>query len=318
MNYIWKHDLSATEWDRNLAILGGHPLQSSLWGDARLKVDGIKYHRWAAFEGDELVWMVRFEERRIVRMMRGAWAPKCLACPPDVHIEFLSLLREQGYLLCIEDVYSPFVVSSTAGDSTAVRPKTILIDLKKGRDGVLADIDKQWRYGVRAAERAGVVVEQSSRKEDIVQFFAKCGEISKKKSFALPGSEQLVMALLCDVSTPDTEAQLFLARSEGCIAAGALVLRCGKTLHYFWGTSDRTFSKQRPGEAVQWGVIEWAIEQGLETYDLEGIDPVHNNGVSAFKRKMGGVEVEMAGMYSHPLNLRGRLALKAGTLLHKI
>src|SRR3990172_8170347 len=43
----WNTDLPAAVWDRRLAEMRGHPLQSALWGDARYAVDGIQNHRWA-------------------------------------------------------------------------------------------------------------------------------------------------------------------------------------------------------------------------------------------------------------------------------
>ena len=44
----WDKDPPPAEWDRALAALSGHPLQSCLWGDARRAVDGIAQHRWLA------------------------------------------------------------------------------------------------------------------------------------------------------------------------------------------------------------------------------------------------------------------------------
>lgn len=319
----WAEDLSPVEWDQHLASIGGHPLQSALWGDARAEVDGIEDHRWAAFAGNELVWMGRFEERRIGRVGRVAWLPKCSPTihpgTAAVHAEFLLKLRRQGYLLCIEDVYGRHFDCFPFGESFLPMPKTIWIDLKDGKEKLLGDLHKQWRYGVRAAERAGVVIEQSKAQEDIAAFFELCGEISKKKEFVFPGSEQLLAVLLLhSPSSPDTEARLFLARFEGKIAGGALVLRCGRSLHYFWGASDRAFARQRPGEAVQWAVMEWALSQGLEVYDLEGIDPENNPGVCAFKRKMGGEEITLSGKHAFPLRIVGRVALTAGRWLKKI
>ena len=107
------------------------------------------------------------------------------------------------------------------------------------------------------------------------------------------------------------EARLLLARHEGQIAAGAFLMRCGRSLHYFWGATDRRYAKQNVGEAVQWAAIEWGLDRGCVRYDLEGVDPRGNPGVYAFKRKMGGEEVELAGQSFSPLGLRGALACMA-------
>ena len=178
-------------------------------------------------------------------------------------------------------------------------------------------IDRQWRYGVRSAARQGVVVEQTLNRGDIERFFALCEAIGQRKEFDVSGSEALLSALL---STRDggVEARLFVARYHEGLAAGAVVLRCGRTLHYFWGAVDRAYAKQRAGEAVHGAIIDWAIEQGIERYDLEGIDPAANPGTYAFKMKMGAREVVLPGRRAYPLTIAGRAAITAGRLLGKL
>ena len=81
------------------------------------------------------------------------------------------------------------------------------------------------------------------------------------------------------------------------------------------GASDRKFSKQRVGEAVQWAVMEWAAANGCTRYDLEGIDPVNNPGVYVFKKKMGGEIIDLVGQEYVPLNARGKLGYQVAKIL---
>ena len=60
-------------------------------------------------------------------------------------------------------------------------------------------------------------------------------------------------------------------------------------------------------EEVQWAVMEWAIDNGCELYDLEGIDPVNNPGTYQFKKKMGGRVVKLNGLSLTPLTPLGAL-----------
>lgn len=317
----WKSDLSPIEWDNYLTSIGGHPLQSALWSEARVEVDGIENRRWAAFAGDELVWMGRFEVRRIARFGRVAWMPKGTSSSHPLaqaaHDQFLLRLRGEGYLLCIEDPYRDPLVCP-AGVSIPPQPQTILIDLKEGKEKIWSALGAQWRYKVRTAEKAGVVIGESKSCEDISNFFELCGELSRKKEFSLTGSERLMRFLLNYDSSSNIEARLFIARYVNEMAAGVLIIRCGRSIHYFWGATSRKFGKQRPSEALQWRVMEWAFEKGLETYDLEGIDPLNNPGVYEFKRQLGGEEVVLPGKFAYPLNMRGEIALKVGILLKKI
>lgn len=320
---IWEKNLSAAEWDKYLASFNGHPLQSALWGDARQKVDGIESHRWLAFFEDQLVLMIRFEVRYIPVLGRLAWIPRGPVpsthhIVEEAHLEFLSCLRKNGYTLCIEDPYTYTASHFATGIHLFPLPRTIWLDLRLGKEKLWAGLKRQWRYGIRVAERRGVVVEQSRAPADISVFSGLCVELSKRKHFFLPGSEALMSTLLGTSTSSDVGAELFIARYHGSIVAGVLVLRCGNSLHYFWGASNRSFSYQSPSEAVQWAVIEWACEKGIKTYDLEGIDPKKNPGVYRFKHKIGGVEITLPGKYAYPLNLRGRIALSVRRWLCRI
>ena len=319
----WNTDLLPAVWDRSLSEMGGHPLQSALWGDARHAVDGIENHRWAAFQHEQPVFMARFEVRPLALLGRAVWIPRGPNLAAEgigrlAYGEFLERLRRSGYLLCIDDAYSSICEAPVPGIPLLPRPRTVWIDLSMGRDQLWGALDSQWRYGARSAGRAGVVVEQSRDFEDVTRFYGLCEQISKDKKFALPGSEPLLRALSAAPPSADAEARLFVARFDGNLAAGAMVLRCGRSLHYFWGATDRRFSKQRPSEAVQWGIIEWAVENGLETYDLEGIDPENNMGTYQFKMKMGGKEIDLPGKCAYPLNSTGRIAVRVGQWLGKI
>lgn len=320
----WRSDLVAAAWDQALAGLGGHPLQTALWGDARFAVDGIANQRWAAVDSNGCcLLMARIEARAVRGVGKVAWIPRGPAAAPQIPMQqayrlLLDRLRAEGYLLCIDDPYPERAQAAMAGTPLFPSPRTILIDLTLGRERLMANLQSQWRAGVRAAIRAGVAVEQTRAPGEVARFYAMCDTLSRHKGFALPGSEALMRALCGEEPGPDSEAVLLLARYQGHMAAGALALRCGRSVHYMWGASDRSFAKQRPGEAVQWAVIEWALEHGCHTYDLEGIVPGSNAGVYAFKRKMGGVEVDLPGKQAFPLCVRGAVMLRVARWLKRL
>lgn len=321
----WIFDMQPPAWDKALAALSGHPLQSALWGDARSVVDGIPNQRWAAAEpGGRIVLMARIEARRIPVAGRVAWIPKGPATAPSqslqqAHRELLDRLRDAGYLICIDDPYPERLAAASNGRPLLPVPHTILVDLTVGKERLLAGLDSQWRYGVRASQRAGITVTRSAEPGAISEFYGLCRRLSLDKGFALPGTETLMRTLCTVEHGPDAEAVLFLAHhGDERIAAGALVMRCGLTAHYMWGTTDRAFAKQRPGEAVQWAVIEWCLENGLRIYDLEGIDPKDNPSTSQFKRKMGGKEVVLPGKQAVALGVRGALLMHVGRWLGKL
>ncbi|EKD91666.1 MAG: hypothetical protein ACD_29C00457G0001 [uncultured bacterium] len=72
-------------------------------------------------------------------------------------------------------------------------------------------------------------------------------------------------------------------------------------MHYIWGAVNRQFSRLCVGEALQWAVIEWAINQNCKKYDLEGISSKQNSGVDKFKKKFGGEVIVCSGIQIYPI-----------------
>lgn len=297
----WRCDLDAAAWDRALARLGGHPLQSALWGDARRQAGGTEDLCWAVMRGDDPVWMARVERRKLPAFGWVGWVPRGPTGTDQSKEEFPAELKSRlpGGLRLL--VFNPWQ-SRADGESGGAR--TIWIDLAPGLETLSRNLDKQWRYGVGRARRLGVAVDADAGAGDVADFFALCAATSVRKRFRLVESLPMLEALLAR-SGDDVEAKLFLARYQGRIGAGAFIIRCGCSMHYFWGATDRDASEARAGEAVQWAVIEWGVAKGCTRYDLEGIDPVENPGTYAFKRKMGGVEIPLCGKQYVPFDPLG-------------
>ena len=311
----WTNDHPASDWDAKLATLNGHPLQSACWGEARRAVDGLESLYLMFGEPGHPLGMARVETRKLPLLGNVAWIPRGSTITngvnfSEVEVTLHRALREYGFALAITDSYT----EAHAGSDV----RTIWIDLKQGIEALKKRIDKQWMYGVRRAAREGVEVRLATTQEEVRIFFNMCLGISRDKSFELPGSEALMQLLLRHSTAPDQDMRLFLAIHEGKISAGAFVARSGQHAHYLWGAADRALSRQRVGEAVQWAAIEWAVSHGCTRYDLEGIDPVNNPGVYAFKKKMGGDEVMLCGKSIQSLNMCGKLIELAGRLTGKI
>lgn len=303
----WRESTDSLSWDRALAALGGHPLQSALWGDARRILDGIIDRRFVAVRDGEPVSLVRIEQRPIFGGRWVGWTPRGPAGETtelsDLSAGLRDRLRRDGMCLFVTDRWAAPKFDHPSARSA---PRTIWIDLSVGIEKLAQNLDKQWRYGVGRAQRLGVTVDSRSDANDIARFFALCTAVAENKGFALRTSVALMERLL-DQSGRDVEARLFLARFQGSIVAGAFVIRCGRSLHYIWGATDRAAANARAGEAVQWAAIEWGVASGCKRYDLEGIDPVRNAGTHAFKMKMGGSEVVLVGKRYYPLAYYGRV-----------
>jgi lipid II:glycine glycyltransferase (peptidoglycan interpeptide bridge formation enzyme) len=286
--FIWKDNLSSKEWDTILSALQGHPLQSAKWGDSRKKSNNIDDLRWIAYKDGQPVFMARLEIRKVFGLMAVAWIPKGPAITdpslePFLQKEFLLRLKQKGFFVCANSSWKKLDTEHTS----RFLQRTIWVDLKQGKDKLWGTLSKQVKYDIRRAKKYGVIVERSKFKEDIDLFYKLCEVTSQKKQFELNTSYTFLVHLLQEENS-SIEAHLFIARREGKLCGGAVILRCGDCIHYMWGAIDRACSKYGIGEAIQAEVIEWAISQNCKKYDLEGIDPKKNPGTYQFKKKWGG------------------------------
>lgn len=314
----WTECSDPDVFDATLASLSGHPLQSTLWGNARYMVDGVS-HLLLEYRTDagNVTGLARIEKRSVPFLGEIAWLPKGPVLPDgESGIAEASLraeLKRRGFLVCIIDRYA---ISRTPHPQC---PRTIWLDLTLGADALSKALDVQWRYGAKRALREGVIVRTTTKPTEVSTFFRLCNALSTNKGFSLPGSEALMLELIRS-SPPDggVGMSLYVGEVGGELAAGAIVARSGGHLHYLWGASDRRFSKYRVSEAIQWQIIQDGVASSIERYDLEGIDPVGNPGVYKFKRKMGGTEVALQGMEVSPLSWVGRVAVGVGRRLGRL
>ncbi len=93
------------------------------------------------------------------------------------------------------------------------------------------------------------------------------------------------------------KARLFAVKNDGKILSFAMILISGKRAFYHQGAN--ILSKEIPASYLaQWTGIQWAKEQGCESYDFWGVSPagVENHpwkNISLFKRGFGGVDVDL-------------------------
>lgn len=300
---------SSVEWDRHLALLGGHPLQSAFWGNARHACDGIQDERWSFSRDGNVVGLMRCEVRGIGPVKNVvAWVPQGPVFDTLTYIpNLLQPLRTTNN----KSRFSALVTCpwETVDCLDVASRRTVWIDLTQGVDVLWKKLDKQWRYGARRAQKKGVSFEATTDDTKIRAFHQLCCQISETKKFSLNCSLDFLCYLLQNKASSDAgiDATLFIASYEGHLCAGALIIRVGQTIHYMWGAVDRMYSRERVGEYIQWNIIEWGCQQGYTLYDLEGIDEKNNPGVAAFKKKMGGTVVGLKGKRVYPMRWSGHL-----------
>jgi lipid II:glycine glycyltransferase (peptidoglycan interpeptide bridge formation enzyme) len=235
--------------------------------------------------------------------------------------QILTLLRTFGsrsgvFLIKIEpEILKTNTVLRALSDLplVAARPiqpnfATVILDLAKSPDEVLAALPQKSRHALKRAIRDGVTVksvEPTKKNLTIMSHLMKVTmadkpgiirELSYYESFWKLYSERGL-------------GTLFFAYYDGQPVAGAFVTTFGKKATYKDGGSVREKTVYGASHALQWHIIEWLVGQGITSYDLCGtppIDEIDNRehplyGVGLFKTSFNKTVTEFIGLYDYPV-----------------
>jgi lipid II:glycine glycyltransferase (peptidoglycan interpeptide bridge formation enzyme) len=189
-------------------------------------------------------------------------------------------------------------------------PDTVILDISRPEEELLAGMHKKWRYNIGLAEKKGVLVEEASpeRLSDWYELYRITGE---RDRIALhPESYYLGQFDLCrdlalaggtaGVDYPDL--RLWTASFEGEFLAGIITSFYGNRATYLYGASSNSRRNLMPSYALQWKAMEAAKKAGCGEYDFFGIppndDPEHPmHGLYKFKMNFGGNPVHYLGCW---------------------
>lgn len=179
--------------------------------------------------------------------------------------------------------------------------QTILLDLTKSEEELLAGMKQKTRYNVRLAQKKGVVVEERSDPEALKIFLKLQRETAKRQGFFIhPDS---YYRTVWEVLHPKGMAHLLVAsvRQQSTIPLVAwMLLKYQDTLYYPYGGSSEEFKNYMPSNLMMWEAIRLGKKLGCKTFDMWGAtedpkDPWY--GFTRFKLGYGGQLVSSPGAY---------------------
>ena len=186
---------------------------------------------------------------------------------------------------------------------------TILVDLKKSEEELLAAMHPKTRYNIRVAEKHGVTVRAGTSQADAALFLALLNETAERDQFD-PHSTRYLQALW-DFLSPSGMAHLALAEHEGRLLAANLEIAYGDTITYLHGASSSSRRELMGPYALHWDTIKTAKSEGCSLYDLWGCNPESKatfyykaswEGITRFKLGWGGERVDLIGTWDLPIN----------------
>jgi lipid II:glycine glycyltransferase (peptidoglycan interpeptide bridge formation enzyme) len=316
---------TSTQWDAFVASHPhGHILQTWTWGVLKSHF-GWTADRVAATRDDRIVAgaVVLFRPLPL-RLGTLAYIPKGPVldfADDDLAGELLQglerpLKRNRSILLKIEPdrVDDPAFAARLASIGfrpslqTVQPPRTIIINIARSDDEILAAMHQKTRYNIRLAAKKDVIVREA-QESDLPAFNALMQATGERDGFFVHSAEYYETAYRLFV--PTGKAKLFVATFEDKIIAGIFVFAQGDRAWYFYGASGEAERQRMPNHALQWAGIQWAKSLGCKEYDLWGVPDEaeatleahylerHDDlwGVYRFKRGFGGRLTRFAGAY---------------------
>ena len=191
-----------------------------------------------------------------------------------------------------------------------VQPRhTLILDLNKSEEELLAQMHEKTRYNIGLAERKGVSVtlrKLEDGDEAFEKFWELVNQTSKRQKIHIFPEDYYKKQLI--IKSEQFENLLFVAAFGGkAIAANivnffaspdvALAKSGGGTATYLHGGSDNEFRALMAPHLLQWEQIKEAKRRGCKAYDFWGFDEDKWPGVSRFKKGFGGREVSYVGTF---------------------
>ena len=186
---------------------------------------------------------------------------------------------------------------------------TVMLDLTKTEDELLAGMRRQTRYEVRRSAKMRITVQNSETEEIFKEFHAVQAETAKRQGFVPPS----LKVLMAEREAFKDNITIYKAvTEEGEAIAYGLIIHEGKEGDYYEAASTELNRKLPGAYALLWQATRDLKKLGLERFNLWGIappgQPNHRYaGVTTFKTGFSDDVVEFVPAHDLVLSKTGYL-----------
>lgn len=169
-----------------------------------------------------------------------------------------------------------------------ITPYTVIIDLRKSEEEILANMKPKWRYNIKLAEKKWVIVKKVEKtKENIKKYYEIMLETTSRNNFnwnSLKYYEDFLNKI-------ESSELLFAYKDEQVIAWWIFIFDKDVSIYYYWAsTSNKKYRNLMAPYLVQWEAIKIAKSINSKIYDFLWVaGPLDKNSsltwVTNFKSK---------------------------------
>lgn len=178
---------------------------------------------------------------------------------------------------------------------------TIVMDLNKSEEELLAGMSQSTRRKIRIAEREGVTIRPGTV-ADLPILYELYRTTGERDDFLTRPPEYYEQAWRAFIEAG--LAHPLIAEVDGKPVAHVILFHFARTCWYFFGASSNHERDKMPNYLLQWESIKWAKAQGYQRYDFWGAPNVFNDtdsmwGVYNFKRGFRGKVTRHVGAWDY-------------------
>lgn len=178
---------------------------------------------------------------------------------------------------------------------------SVLLDLRKSEDDLLAAMKQKTRYNIRLAARKGVLVRQGevTKLPMLYKMYAETavrdGFVIRHQDYYLNTWREFIDAKM---------AKILIAEIEDKPIAALILFHFNGTARYMYGMSTENSRDLMPNYLLQWEAMRMAKDLGCHTYDMWGAPEVFDEsdsmwGVYRFKEGFNGIVTRTLGAWDY-------------------
>lgn len=169
--------------------------------------------------------------------------------------------------------------------------RTVIVDLEPDEDTLMRGLHGKWRNPLRNALKAGLSLDYGPIGTFSDRFHSLYERVRRAKGF----NPEIPPDFYYDLTGPDFEHEVLIARVDGADVAGITIGRTGTNAVYLFGATDEPGRRMNAGYFLMWHAILRGRAAGVRRLDLGGIDEEANPTVTRFKLRTGGQDITAPG-----------------------
>lgn len=296
-------------WDGLVNERGGHPLQ--LWGWGEVKAA----HQWQVerlmvADGDTPVGGAQVLYRALPWPLKSlAYLSRGPVCAPEDAAEVLDAVGRhvRDTRRSVALVAEPDWDAGSAGeqslaaagfrrtDSTILIPRTLILDLTRSEDELMAAMSRTTRANVRKNLKGNLEFRRVADERELGKILEIYRQTAARAGFGIhsDGYYRDIWRFLGE------DSPIIAAFDDGEPVAFVWIAKSAGTAFELYGGVSEAGQKARANYGVKWAAFTEMKADGCTRYDLNGL---LNDGISDFKKQFAQHEDLLVGTWELPLS----------------